>query len=166
MGDRAGTSPEPSGDSRPSTRSCSIPHFADTAFANRHYRGHRVTTPRTTPTNPILKYQYAVLKSETRVAVAALGLDPGGLTQSGQAQSFAPTACAALSAWDASSQPAWLSAKVFSERIQPLLARVSSSAIACRIGVSRWYAGCVRKGYRPHLRHWKALASLVNAVAK
>ena len=48
-----------------------------------------------------------------------------------------------------------------SERIQPLLARISSSSVASRIGVSRWYAGRVRRGYRPHPRHWQALAVLV-----
>lgn len=43
---------------------------------------------------------------------------------------------------------------------QPLLAVVPSSAIASRIGVSRWYAGKVRQGYLPHPRHWLALAEL------
>jgi hypothetical protein len=38
---------------------------------------------------------------------------------------------------------------------------MSSSAIASRIGVSRWYAGRIRQGYRPHPRHWQALARLV-----
>jgi len=28
--------------------------------------------------------------------------------------------------------------------------------------VSRWYAGRVREGYRPHPRHWQALAELVS----
>ena len=45
---------------------------------------------------------------------------------------------------------------------QPLLARMSSLAIASRIGVSRWYAGKIRQGYRPHPRHWQALAALVD----
>jgi len=34
------------------------------------------------------------------------------------------------------------------------LARMSNSAIASRIGVSRWCAGRIRLGYRPHPRHW------------
>jgi hypothetical protein len=33
--------------------------------------------------------------------------------------------------------------------------------IASRIGVSRWYAGRIREDYRPHPRHWQALAQLV-----
>jgi hypothetical protein len=70
----------------------------------------------------------------------------------------------ACSAWDPSSQPAWLTAKLYSEKIQPLLAQASASAIANRIGVSRWYAGRIREGYRPHPRHWQALADLVGAA--
>jgi hypothetical protein len=33
-------------------------------------------------------------------------------------------------------------------------------AIARQISVSRWYAGRIREGYRPHPRHWQALAQL------
>jgi hypothetical protein len=50
---------------------------------------------------------------------------------------------------------------VFSQQIQPLLAAISASAIARRISVSRWYAGRIREGYRPHPRHWQALVELV-----
>jgi CRISPR-associated endonuclease Cas1 len=67
----------------------------------------------------------------------------------------------ACSGWDASSQPGWLTAKLYSEKLQPLLAQASASAIAKQIGVSRWYAGRIREGYRPHPRHWQALAELV-----
>ena len=67
----------------------------------------------------------------------------------------------ACSDWDASTQPAWLTSEVFSQNIQPLLAGVSTSSIRSRIGVSRWYAAKVRQGYRPHPRHWQALAQLV-----
>ena len=70
----------------------------------------------------------------------------------------------ALSSWNPSSQPAWLTTEVYSEKIQPLLAEVSSSLIASRIGVSRWYAGRIREGYRPHPRHWLALAELVGVL--
>ena len=68
----------------------------------------------------------------------------------------------ACSAWDASSQPAWLTSEVFSDKIQPLLARTPTSAIQSAIGVSRWYAGKIRRGYRAHPRHWQALGRLVN----
>jgi CRISPR-associated endonuclease Cas1 len=67
----------------------------------------------------------------------------------------------ACSNWDPSTQPAWLTAKIFAQRIQPLLARQSTSAIGSRIGVSRGYAGRIRDGYRPHPRHWQRLAALV-----
>jgi CRISPR-associated endonuclease Cas1 len=72
----------------------------------------------------------------------------------------------ACSEWDASTQPAWLTSKVFSEQIQPLLADIPTSAIRSRIGVSRWYAGKIRQGYRPHPRHWLPLAKLVGVSRK
>jgi|HubBroStandDraft_6_1064221.scaffolds.fasta_scaffold51540_3 hypothetical protein len=70
----------------------------------------------------------------------------------------------ACSAWDASNQPNWLTSEVFSQRIQPLLASVPTSVIRSRIGVSRWYASRIRQGYRPHPRHWQALAELVGVT--
>ncbi len=63
--------------------------------------------------------------------------------------------------WTPSSQPAWLTAHVYLEKIQPRIAHSSSSLIAKRIGVSRWYAGRIRQGFQPHPRHWQALAQLV-----
>jgi hypothetical protein len=71
----------------------------------------------------------------------------------------------ARSSWDKSSQPAWLTAEAFTQRIQPLLATVSTSAIRSQIGVSRWYASRIRQGYEPHPRHWQALAELVGVSA-
>ena len=56
----------------------------------------------------------------------------------------------AKAAWNPGKQPSWLTEQVFSEKIQPALARASATAIAKRIGVSRWYAGRIREGYRPH----------------
>jgi hypothetical protein len=38
---------------------------------------------------------------------------------------------------------------------------MAASTIARHISVSRWYAGRLREGYRPHPRHWKALSELV-----
>lgn len=55
----------------------------------------------------------------------------------------------------------WLTAEAYSTKIQPLLIHVSTSTIASRVGVSRWYAGKVRQGYHPHPRHWQALGQLV-----
>lgn len=68
--------------------------------------------------------------------------------------------------WKPSDQPAWLTEKLYADRIQPLLAQVSASVIARRIAVSRWYAGRIREGYRPHPRHWQALAELARITAE
>jgi hypothetical protein len=63
--------------------------------------------------------------------------------------------------WKALDQPAWLTQELFEQNIQPLLANVSMSGIRSSIGVSKWYASKIRQGYRPHRRHWEALAKLV-----
>ena len=70
------------------------------------------------------------------------------------------TACASVLGMGPSSQPAWLTAEFYTQKIQPRVAELSVSAIASRIGVSRWYAGRIRKGYVPHPRHWGVLAEL------
>ena len=67
----------------------------------------------------------------------------------------------ACSAWDPSTQPVWLTSELFAQKIQPLLKKTSTSAIRSQLGVSRWYAGRIRQGYRPHPRHWQALARIV-----
>jgi CRISPR-associated endonuclease Cas1 len=67
-------------------------------------------------------------------------------------------------AWKPSDQPAWLTEKFYSEKVQPVLAAMSASVIARQISVSRWYAGRIREGYRPHARHWDALAKLVGGL--
>jgi hypothetical protein len=63
-------------------------------------------------------------------------------------------------AWKSSDQPAWLTDAFYSEKIQPVITAMSASAIARQISVSRWYAGRIREGYRPHRRHWRTLAKL------
>jgi CRISPR-associated endonuclease Cas1 len=70
----------------------------------------------------------------------------------------------ARAAWNPTKQPAWLTEQFLSEKIQPALAQASATAIAKRLGVSRWYAGRIREGYRPHPRHWLALAELAGAT--
>jgi hypothetical protein len=69
-------------------------------------------------------------------------------------------------AWKASDQPGWLTDKFYSEKVQPALAATSASAIARQIAVSRWYAGRIREGYRPHPRHWQTLAQLVGVSGR
>lgn len=63
--------------------------------------------------------------------------------------------------WKESEQPAWLTPELFEGKIQPLLSSVPMSVIRSALGVSKWYASKVRQGYRPHPRHWQALAKLV-----
>jgi CRISPR-associated endonuclease Cas1 len=72
----------------------------------------------------------------------------------------------ARSSWDVSSQAVWLTNEFYSSKIKPLLAPLSNSVIASAIGVSRWYAGRIRRGYQPHPRHWHALAQLVSDVRR
>jgi len=50
---------------------------------------------------------------------------------------------------------------VYVEKIQPRLAGVPILRIARLLGASNGYAGDIRKGHRPHPRHWLALAQLV-----
>lgn len=88
------------------------------------------------------------------------GHAPEALAKEGQTQRRHSLARAL---WQPASQPSWLTAEFYGEKIQPLLAQVSTSTIAKRIGVSRWYAAKIRQGYRPHPRHWQALAQLSGA---
>jgi hypothetical protein len=67
--------------------------------------------------------------------------------------------------WNPSDQPKWLTPELFTQKIQPALARVPMSAICSSIGVSKWYANKIRQGYRPHPRHWQALAALAGVKA-
>jgi len=66
--------------------------------------------------------------------------------------------------WDPASQPDWLTTEFYREKIQPLLARASNRTIASRIGVSRCYAGEIKRGYIPHPRHWQELARLTGMI--
>jgi hypothetical protein len=86
------------------------------------------------------------------------GHTPAALAKEGKSQR---QHAKARSLWAASGQKSWLTPEMYTKKIQPLLAQVSTSAIASRIGVSRWYAGRIRRGYRPHQRHWQALTELV-----
>ena len=61
---------------------------------------------------------------------------------------------------------AWLTSKVFSQQIQPLLANIRTSAIRSRIGVSRWYAGRIRHGYVPDVSFVDRLDQLAEEPRK
>jgi hypothetical protein len=72
----------------------------------------------------------------------------------------------AMSAWDPSSLPDWLNAEVFVQKIQPMLANVTTSTISTALGVSWVCASHIRAGAkRPHPRHWVRLAELVGIFA-
>jgi CRISPR-associated endonuclease Cas1 len=62
--------------------------------------------------------------------------------------------------WSSSDQPAWLTARFYEQKIQPLLPPLSTTAIARHLSVSRGYATEIRLGRVPHPRHWRSLAKL------
>jgi hypothetical protein len=70
------------------------------------------------------------------------------------------TNAATLREWSASDQPSWLTEAFYTEKMQPLLAPMSSRAIARQLAVSRGYATEIRHGRVPHPRHWLTLARL------
>jgi hypothetical protein len=65
--------------------------------------------------------------------------------------------------WIAADHPSWLDQETYVNRILPLLAGLTVSAIASAIQVSMGYADSIRKGkVHPHARHWPTLANLVS----
>lgn len=64
-------------------------------------------------------------------------------------------------AWKPSDPPSWLTPDFYSEKIRPALMSLRGSVIARRLKVSCSYANGIRKGLRPHPRHWKTLADIV-----
>ena len=63
--------------------------------------------------------------------------------------------------WQRSSDVAGIDEKTFDTKIHPQLKRLTNAALASAIGVSLYYAAEIRRGRRPHPRHWQALAQLV-----
>ncbi len=84
---------------------------------------------------------------------------PEALAKEGQTQR---KHALARSSWRPDKQAAWLTERFYARKVQPRLANLSASAIAKTLSVSRWYAGRIREGYRPHPRHWQALAQLTD----
>jgi hypothetical protein len=73
----------------------------------------------------------------------------------------------ARSAWDPDTLPDWLTPEAFIQKVQPMLANVTTSALATALGVSWVYASHIRAGAkRPHPRHWLKLAELVGLNGK
>ena len=67
--------------------------------------------------------------------------------------------------WDASQLPPWLTREFFSQRIQPVLAKLLPSEICSALKVSHYYATKIKKGSVPHPRHWKALGDLSGIIS-
>lgn len=67
-------------------------------------------------------------------------------------------------AWKPSDQPSWLTEEFYSEQIQPALLSVRGFLIARALKVSNSYARDIRKGLRPHPRHWRTLAELAEVT--
>lgn len=86
------------------------------------------------------------------------GHTPEALAKEGRTQRMHSRARAL---WNINDQPPWLTVEFYRNKIQPLIAEIPNRKIACRIGVSRWYAGKIRQGYTPHPRHWQEMAKLV-----
>jgi CRISPR/Cas system-associated endonuclease Cas1 len=68
---------------------------------------------------------------------------------------------AAKRAWRSARTPVWPNENEYVRDIQPRLASVTISKISLTLGVCESYAADIRAGrYRPHPRHWQALAEL------
>jgi CRISPR-associated endonuclease Cas1 len=67
--------------------------------------------------------------------------------------------------WRLAAEPDWPTEETFVNQIQPQLASIKISTISSTLGVSESYAADIRAGrYRPHPRHWQALAGLVGII--
>jgi len=67
--------------------------------------------------------------------------------------------------WNPRSQPDWLTDDFYKDQIQPKLMKATLSQIASAIDVSILYASDLRRGRRrPHPRHWRALAKLLDVA--
>ncbi len=69
--------------------------------------------------------------------------------------------------WKSTPKPSCPSEKTYIEEIQPRLSTVTIAKIASTLGISEPYAAGVRAGkYRPHPRHWWALAGLAAEITQ
>jgi CRISPR-associated endonuclease Cas1 len=67
-------------------------------------------------------------------------------------------------AWNQASNPRWLTDDFYSREIQPRLSALTCSVIARALHVSMPYAAEIRKGRRPHKRHWQTLANIAGVA--
>jgi hypothetical protein len=68
----------------------------------------------------------------------------------------------AIRNWQPADLPGWLNDAFYTTKIQPVLDRLSKTAIATAMGVTKDYAYEIARGDKiPHRRHWVRLAELV-----
>lgn len=105
----------------------------------------------------------ALVPSTQRLTVAAEKGRPASHSSTAQAKRSKTRQAnhAALREWTPSDQPVWMTEKFYMSKMKPLLAPLSSSAIARDLKVSRGYAAEIRHGRVPHPRHWQMLAKLL-----
>jgi CRISPR-associated protein Cas1 len=127
------------------------------------------------PQNVCLGCGKAVAKGSTHCATCSVGISRKRMLEiarRGRVVAHEPRASArrretkrrhdlALRNWSPSDQPDWLTDEMYANQIQPRLGDASLSEIASAIGVSILYASDIRRGRRPHPRHWQTLAHLV-----
>jgi CRISPR-associated endonuclease Cas1 len=71
----------------------------------------------------------------------------------------------ALSIWQPSDNPDWLTERVYRTEIQPRLGNLTVRAISAALGISEPYATGIRSGKRlPHPRHWLRLSEYVGVT--
>jgi hypothetical protein len=136
--------------------------------------------PAPKPENVCLGCGKPVAKASTRCTTCAVEVSKGkilevarrGRIASKSSESRARVAATqrrqqtARWSWQPSSQPDWLTEETYTKQIQPRLIGTTLSEIASAIGVTIPYASDIRKGRRrPHPRHWRALARLVDIEA-
>lgn len=70
----------------------------------------------------------------------------------------------AIRRWQPSDLPDWFTDDVYLSQIQPALSRLSKTAVANALGVSKDYVYEIARGEKIlHRRHWLKLAELVRA---
>jgi CRISPR/Cas system-associated endonuclease Cas1 len=62
--------------------------------------------------------------------------------------------------WSSTDQPSWLTAEFYENKIQPLVASISTRAMARHLSISHGYATEIRNGRVPHPRHWQGLLKM------
>jgi hypothetical protein len=68
--------------------------------------------------------------------------------------------------WSPSSLPEWLNEECYAQKILPRLRTIKVREIAQALHISEPYAAQIRAGRRrPHPRHWRVLAELVDLRA-